>query len=111
MGEVDFTNKVKLAVAKAADAENEDAVEVIDTLLSQIEEMREREKRTNVLLRLLTVGQILRGGDEAILAAGLDPWCVNEGRAEMDDRWTPPWANTALLSQTDEGERMEGDGE
>lgn len=84
MGEVDFTNKVKLAVAKAADAGNEDAVEVIDALLSQLEEMREALKAI--------------ANQDAIELA-------------LDPQWAKRIAQSALLSQTDEGERMEGDKE
>lgn len=87
MGEVYFTNKVKLAVAKAADAENEDAVEVIDTLLSQLEEMRERLRQLETAARNVAYATSFFQSQQA------------EARLR------------ALLSQTDEGERMEGDGE
>jgi len=40
-------------------------------------------KRAAVLLPLaqITIGDVLREGDAAIAAAGINPWCVNEGRA------------------------------
>ena len=45
-------------------------------------------------LRLLqecppTVRQIIEAGDRAIDAAGLNPWCMNEGLAEGNERHTP----------------------
>ena len=45
-------------------------------------------------LRLLqecppTVRQIIEAGNRAIDAAGLNPWCMNEGRAEGDEHHTP----------------------
>lgn len=49
MTQIDF-DKVKLAVGKAADAENEEAIEVIDALLSKIEKMSEREKNLSAML-------------------------------------------------------------
>lgn len=88
MGEVDFTNKVKLAVAKAADAENEDAVEVIDALLSQLEEMREREKRSSEVVSDALAGwRYIREHHGDLYGVA---WDRVEGRL------------AALLSQTDE---------
>jgi hypothetical protein len=45
-------------------------------------------------LRLLqecppTVRQIIENGDRAIEAAGLYPWCMNEGLAEGNERHVP----------------------
>jgi hypothetical protein len=45
-------------------------------------------------LRLLqecppTVRQIIEAGDRAIDAAGMNPWCMNEGLAEGNERHTP----------------------
>lgn len=37
------------------------------------------------LLRLLTVRQVIEAGDEAIDAAGLNPWAINEGLATGDE--------------------------
>jgi hypothetical protein len=99
MGEVDFTNKVKLAVAKAADAGNEDAVEVIDTLLSQLEEMR--EALGEFIEVTLDIG-VAYGEDEN---ANAKLMAAFKRMTEAADKAAP------LLSQTDEGERMEGDEE
>ena len=43
-------------------------------------------QRADVLVRLLTVRQVIEAGDEAIEAAGLNPWCVNEGLADGSER-------------------------
>jgi len=47
--------------------------------------IREAE-RAAVLLPLLTVRQVIDAGDRAIDAAGLNPWCINEGRATGHER-------------------------
>lgn len=73
-------------------------IDTIESLLSQVEVMRGALERANVLLRLLTVGQILQGGEDAIEASGINPWCVNEGRADRDDRWSPPWSSISPVS-------------
>jgi len=39
-------------------------------------------ERAEVLVRLLTVRQVIEAGDDAIDAAGLSPWCMNEGLAD-----------------------------
>lgn len=39
-------------------------------------------KRARTLVSLLTVRQVIEAGDDAISAAGLNPWCLNEGLAE-----------------------------
>jgi hypothetical protein len=48
------------------------------------------------LLRLLTIGQVIAGGDKAIDASGLNPWCLNEGRAEAGDRLNLWWLECAI---------------
>ncbi len=39
-------------------------------------------ERTETLASLCTVEQVINAGDEYIDAAGLNPWCLNEGLAE-----------------------------
>lgn len=48
-------------------------------------------KRAAVLVPLLTVGQVFAAGTEAIEAAGLDPWCMNEGLADKDSTLGRQW--------------------
>jgi hypothetical protein len=42
-------------------------------------------KRAKVLVELLTVRRVMDAGDEAIDAAGLNPWCLNEGLATGEE--------------------------
>lgn len=51
-----------------------------------IAELIAAAKRADVLVRLLTVRQVIEAGDEAIDAAGLNPYCMNEGLAEGHER-------------------------
>jgi hypothetical protein len=39
-------------------------------------------RRANTLIQTLTVRQVIEAGDAAIDAAGLNPWCMNEGAAD-----------------------------
>jgi hypothetical protein len=43
------------------------------------------------LLRMLTVHQVLSAGDAAIGAAGLNPYCINEGLAAGDEPAIAGW--------------------
>ena len=54
--------------------------------IEQIIERLDRLKRLMPLARLLTVRNVIEAGDDAIRAAGLNPWCMNEGRATGDER-------------------------
>jgi hypothetical protein len=55
---------------------------------------RDLLRRCAVLVRLLTVRQVIEAGDEAIEAAGLNPYAINEGRATGDERLNPWWLET-----------------
>lgn len=43
------------------------------------------------LLKTLTVRQVIEAGSWAIDAAGLDPWCINEGKATGDEQAIAGW--------------------
>ena len=43
------------------------------------------------LLELLTVRQVIEAGEPYITAAGLNPWCINEGLATGDERAIGQW--------------------
>lgn len=58
--------------------------------------IREAQK-ASVLLPLLTVRQVIDAGDKAINAAGLNPWCINEGRATGHER-IGAWSLTHALA-------------
>jgi hypothetical protein len=57
-------------------------------------------RRALPLIRLLTVRQVIEAGDEAIDAAGLNPWCINEGRATGDEFISGWWIESAIDSAT-----------
>jgi hypothetical protein len=51
--------------------------------------------RAQTLVSLLTVRQVIQAGDSAIDAAGLNPWCINEGRADGSARISAWWLAAA----------------
>lgn len=48
------------------------------------------------LLRMLTIRQVLGAGDDAIEAAGLNPYCVNEGLAGGHEPAVAEWKLDAI---------------
>lgn len=48
------------------------------------------------LLRLLAVRQVIEAGDDAITAAGLNPYAMNEGLAEGHERLSLWWVEAAI---------------
>ncbi len=50
-----------------------------------LEDAAQAADRAATLVAHVTVGQAFDGGEEAIEAAGLNPWCLNEGRASRGD--------------------------
>lgn len=65
--------------------------EAVGRLVRERHEAKEAARRAAVLVRLLTVRQVVEAGDEAVAAAGLNPWCLNEGLARAEDRLSPGW--------------------
>lgn len=55
--------------------------------------------RAATLIRLLTVRQVIEAGDEAISAAGLNPWAMNEGLATGDERIDAWWLDADARPQ------------
>jgi hypothetical protein len=53
-------------------------------------------RRAQQLVRLLTVRQVIAAGDDAIDAAGLNPYCINEGQASGDERISVWWIEAAI---------------
>lgn len=53
-------------------------------------------RRAKVLVGLVGIGAILDAGDAAIDASGLNPWCVNEGRATREDKTSTWWIDGAI---------------
>lgn len=80
-----------------------------DAVVAIMREMRDVLKRSRVLLGTVTVRQIIEAGDDAIEAAGLNPWCINEGRASGDERFDS-WRISHVLNLTEalETENHEG---
>lgn len=67
-----------------------------------VAELIDAAERANKLIGLLTVRQVIEGGDEAIDAAGLNPWCINEGLADGSEAigfWRLGHALAAIGSQ------------
>ena len=77
-----------VAVTVAATEAQADALTAYPDTIAALEEAI---KRAAVLVPLLTVGQVFAAGMEAIEAAGLDPWCMNEGLANKDSTIGPQW--------------------
>jgi hypothetical protein len=53
-------------------------------------------KRLQRLASLLTVRQVIEAGEEAIEAAGHNPWFMNEGLATGDERVSMCFAEVAI---------------
>ena len=64
-------------------------------------------RRAEVLVPLLTVRQVIEAGGGAIAAAGLNPWCINEGRATGDERIGQQWWLTAAIKDMKGGGDIE----
>lgn len=58
-------------------------------------------KRARALLGLVTIGQVMESGRASIEAAGLSPYCVNEGQAQKSDR-IPLWWLDHLITEFEE---------
>lgn len=61
-------------------------------------------QRAEELVPLLTVRQVIQAGDDAIDAAGFNPWCINEGRATGDECIGRQWWLTEAI------EKVKGEG-
>lgn len=64
-------------------------------LRKQRDELVEALKKAQTLVSLLTVGQVIDAGDEAINAAGFNPWCLNEG-AEKNEQISTHFIDATL---------------
>jgi len=58
----------------------------------------EAAERAQLLLRGLTISEVMERGIEAINAAGLNPYCINEGRASGRERISTDWLGAAIAS-------------
>lgn len=65
-------------------------------------EQLERIRALLPLLRKITIRQVLDSGDEVISATGLNPWCVNEGRAQGDEPAISDWRYAEMREFLDE---------
>lgn len=52
--------------------------------------------RCKRLVQILTVRQVIESGIDVINAAGLNPWCINEGRAEGSERISTDFIDRAI---------------
>lgn len=53
-------------------------------------------RRASHLVPLVTVRQVIESGDDAIDAAGLNPYCMNEGLADGHERICCWWLEDAI---------------
>ena len=74
---------VKTGCISSVDLTRDDENKII-LAVNKHDELVTALKRARELVRLVTVRQVIGGGDKAIEAAGLNPWCINEG-ADLDD--------------------------
>ena len=66
-----------------------------------IRELAEELEKTSKIASLVTIREIISGGDDIIDASGLNPWCMNEGLATGDE--TLDFRNAeALIKQAKE---------
>lgn len=52
--------------------------------------------RSQKLIPLVRIGDVIHSNTEVIDAAGLNPYCINEGRANADDRLSADFIRFAL---------------
>ena len=76
-------------------------------LIAAAPELLEEGIKATRLLRLLTIRQIIEGGDETIEASGLNPWAMNEGLATGDERFDP-WKMDAAIAKAENGQGHDG---
>ena len=65
-------------------------------LIAAAPEMYGALERAATLVKLLTVRQVIEAGDKATEAAGLNPWCINEGLATGGESIGSDWIDFAL---------------
>ena len=74
--------------------------EALAKLFASSPELLESLKRAQKLVSLLTVRQVIEAGDEAIEAAGLNPWCMKEGLAEGHEHIGAYFIDAAIAKAT-----------
>ena len=70
----------------------------------RLEEADKNNERAKVLVGLLSVRQVIEAGYTAIDAAGLDPWCMNEGKADGHEKISTWWLNARPITKREERE-------
>jgi hypothetical protein len=60
-------------------------------MVGELVEALERMQALLPLMRLITVRQAIEAGDRVINACGLNPWCINEGRATGSEPAISSW--------------------
>lgn len=70
--------------------------ERIAELTAQVAHALTALRRASHLVPLVTVRQAVEAGDDALDAAGLNPYCMNEGLAEGDERIGSWWLEDAI---------------
>jgi hypothetical protein len=69
-------------------------------LIAAAPELLEELRKMATLASLVTVRQVIEAGDKYINAAGLNPWCMNEGLATGNERVSCYPARAAIAKAT-----------
>lgn len=86
-------------------AEWGEAAAAVRELLEDDRTVPKALQRAEKLVPLLTVRQVISAGDDAIEAAGLNPWCINEGLATGDECIGRQWWLTEAIEKVKGGGR------
>jgi hypothetical protein len=87
-------------VAAAASGLPVDEQEANARLIAAAPELLEELRKMATLASLVTVRQVIEAGDKYINAAGLNPWCMNEGLATGSERVSCYSARAAIAKAT-----------
>lgn len=99
-----MTQQYNLAeIEAAARLEGVATENIILAMAADLRAAKEQLEDARKLIALVTVGQVVKTDAETIEAAGLNPWCVNEGLAEPEDTIST-WRIDAMIERlTDNG--------
>lgn len=72
-------------------ADAEDIIDYAHWAHEEIERLKAIIARARPLVALVTVGMVINSDDNTIQASGLNPWCLNEGTAQREDKLSTWW--------------------
>lgn len=73
-------------------------------MTNSVKELLEAAKRAQILLRGLTIRDVFEAGNGAIDAAGLNPYCINEGMSDGSEGFESWWLDSAIAAVESEGD-------